>query len=118
MSVWSRYGKAIAAVILAVVTALQAALPDQLVNNTEWMQIIIAFATALSVWIVPVIPQWPWAKTAIGLVLTGLNVILTFVVDGWQATDLVPCILAIVTALAVTFTPAVSETRPPTVAQP
>jgi hypothetical protein len=118
MGAWQKYGKAISAVILAGITALQAALPDQHVNNTEAMQVIIAFATAISVWIVPVIPQWRWAKTAIGLVLTGLNVILTFVVDGWQTTDLVPCILAVVTALAVTFTPAVSDTRPPTPAQP
>ncbi len=118
MSKWREYGKAISAVVLALVTALQAALPDHLVNNTEWMQIIIAFVTAIGVYLVPVVPQFRWAKTAVGVLLSALNVVLTFVVDGWQSTDLVPCILAIVTAIAVTASPAVSETRPPTEAQP
>lgn len=114
MGAWQKYGKAISAIILALITAIQAALPDQHVNNTEAVQIVTALVTAVGVYLVPVVPQYRWAKTAIGVLLSALNVVLTFVVDGWQSTDLVPCILAVVTALAVTFSPAVSETRPPT----
>lgn len=112
------YGKTITAVALAVFMALQAALPDHLVNNTEWVQILTAAFTALSVFLVPVVPQYPWVKSAIGVALSVLSVLLTLVVDGWQFTDWMPLLIALATAVGVTFSPAVSDTRPPTPAQP
>lgn len=115
---WRTYGKTIVAVALAVFTAVQAALPDHLVNNTEAVQILIQFFLALSVYLVPVVPQYKWVKSAIAVVLAVLQVLVTLVVDGWQFTDWMPLLIAAATAVGVTLSPAVSETRPPTPAQP
>jgi len=53
MNAWSRYAKAIVAVLIAALTALQAALTDDRVTNNEWIIIALAVVGAVSVFAVP-----------------------------------------------------------------
>lgn len=47
------YAKTVVAVVLAVAYALQAALSDNTVTNTEWVGVGVAALIALGVWAVP-----------------------------------------------------------------
>ena len=44
LTTWDRYGKTLAAIIIAVITAAHAALSDQHITTVEWVQIAIATA--------------------------------------------------------------------------
>jgi hypothetical protein len=113
-----KYGKALAAALVFVVTAVQAAVSDGHVTQQEDIQIAIAAATALNVYLVPAVPDWPWAKTVVGVILAVLNALTTLIVGGIQPADWTALILAALTAVGVTLAPAVSNTRPPTMAEP
>ena len=54
-----KYAKTVVAVVLAAATAMQAALTDDTVTNTEWVAIGLAVLTALGVWAVPNNPSPP-----------------------------------------------------------
>lgn len=113
LTTWDRYGKALAAVILAAVTATTAALSDRHVTTAEWLQIAIATVTAILVYLVPAAPGWPWAKSAVGVVLAGLNAAATLIVGGWNTGSGTEIVLAILTAVFVRFSPATSTTGVP-----
>lgn len=118
MSVWDRAGKALVAVAIAVVTAVQATVSDGHVTATEGIQILIALATAIGVYIAPVVPNAPWVKTAVAVLLSMLNLLVTQIASGWNASPITALVLAALTALAVGAAPAVSDTRPPIHAEP
>ncbi len=61
----NRFGKALAAALIAVITAVQALVSDDVVTRAEWIQIAIAVVTAVSVYLVT-IWEYAWMKTAIG----------------------------------------------------
>ncbi len=116
--VWVKYGKTIAALVIAALTAVQAALSDGHVTTQEGVQIAIAVVTAAGVYLVPAVPRWPWVKTAIGVLLAALNVMTTLIIGGISSGDLVEIALAALTALGVAASPARSESVapvPPTV---
>lgn len=102
------YGKVIAALVFAAITAVQAAISDGHLTPTEWVQVAIAVTTAAIVWLVPALPQAPWTKTALGAVLAALNVLVTVIAHGVSAYDLTEIALAVLTALGVGLAPAVS----------
>jgi hypothetical protein len=112
------HGKALVAVAIAAVTAIQAALSDGHITQTETVQITIAFFTAVSVFLVPAVKEWPWMKTAVAVLLAVLNLLVSLIVDGVSSADWTALVLAALTALGVGAAPAVSETRPPTPAEP
>lgn len=105
---WGRYGKAIVAVAVAAVTALQAGLSDDHLSPQEVVQVLVAVATAVGVWLVPTAPAWPWAKTAIAVVLAVLGAVETLVVGGPTSGDWTGIVLAALMALGVSAAPAVS----------
>lgn len=107
-----KYGKAIAAATLAVLTVVHTLLSDGRISQQEGVQIAIAAVTAFSVWLVPVL-SWPWMKTAIAVVLAVLNVAATMIVGGRDHGDLVEFVLALITVLAVGVAPAQSDAPPP-----
>lgn len=80
---WSKYGKALVALVMAVGTALSVALVgDNHVTTTELVQIIIQTATVAGVWAAPTVPEWPWAKTVIAGVLAAANLAATLLAEG------------------------------------
>jgi hypothetical protein len=106
--IWTRYGKALTAVALALVTALHVTLSDGHVTQAEAVQVAIAAATATSVWLVPNVPQYPWAKTLVAMVLAVLNAATALIVDGISSADWAALILAVLTVATVGAAPAES----------
>jgi hypothetical protein len=104
-----RYGKALAALLFAGLTAAASALTDEHITAPETIQVVIAVFTAGGVWLAPITPQWPWMKTAIAALLAGLNVTVAVIVGGLTAGELVNIGIAVVGVLAVAKSPGQSE---------
>lgn len=103
-----KYGKSIVAALFAFITAIQALISDGHVTQQEGVQIAVAFFTAVSVYLVPML-VYPWAKTAIAVVLAVLNITTTAVVGGLDTGDVTGMVLAALTALGVAGAPAASD---------
>lgn len=103
------YGKAIVAIVAAVLTIAYGALSgDQRIDAEEWVQIGIAAATAVGVYLVPLAPRYRWGKTAVAAVLAVLQALATVVLGGLDASEWIVLALAAATVLGVTAAPAVS----------
>lgn len=105
---FQRYGKSLVAVLLAVVTAVQAGLSDGHITQGEGVQVVIALATAVGVYLVPIHPEWRWSKTAVAVLLAVLNALAALIVGGISSADWTELILAALTVLAVSAAPAQS----------
>lgn len=104
-----QYGKAIVAIVTAALTAAYAALSgDQRIDAEEWVQIGIAAATAVGVYLVPLAPQYRWGKTAVAVILGVLQALATVVLGGLDTSEWIVLALAAATALGVVAAPAVS----------
>jgi len=103
------YGKALLAVVGAIVVALYNFLNDNTVSVTEMIAIIIAGVTAISVYMVPLTPEWPWMKTAIGVVLVVLNALVIIIVDGVTQQEIWELVIVALTAAGISMAPAVSH---------
>ncbi|SCL31875.1 hypothetical protein GA0070616_4348 [Micromonospora nigra] len=104
-----KYGKALAAIAGAVLVALYAALGgDNRVDAEETVQVAIAAATAIGVYLVPLAPQYRWGKTAVAVVLAVLQALATTVLGGLDAGEWIVLVLAGLTAAGVAVAPAVS----------
>lgn len=112
-SVWSRYGKSIVAGLVAVATAVQAALSDSetggRITQIEGVQIAIAVVNAALVWLVPNIPSWPWVKTVLAAALAVLQLLTSLIVDGVGSAD----ISALIIAALMVAGPAAAPAAPP-----
>lgn len=106
---WSKYGKALAAILFAAITAVQAAVSDGHITPAEGIQIVLAAITAVGVWLVPAVPDWPWMKTAVAVLLAAGNVLVTAVARGIVPADWAELVLAALTVLGVGVTPANSR---------
>ena len=108
--IFRKYGKAIVAVIGAAATVGYGALSgDQRIEADEAVQIAIATATAVGVYLIPLAPQYPWAKTAVAVVLGVLQVLATLIIGGLDTNEWIALALATVTTLGVAVAPAVSD---------
>ncbi|MDG4792025.1 hypothetical protein O7626_40125 [Micromonospora sp. WMMD1102] len=107
---FQKYGKALAAVAGAALTIAYGALSgDQRIEPDEAVQIAIAAATAVGVYLVPLVPEYRWAKTAVAAVLAVLQVLATVILGGLDSNEWIALLLAALTVLGVGITPAVSD---------
>lgn len=121
-SPWAIYGKTIAAALVVVVTAVQAALSDSVtggrITQIEGVQIAIAVVNAALVFLVPNVPQWPWAKTVLAAGLAVLQLTTSLIVDGVGSADVSALVIAALMVLAPAMSPSKSITVPPTPVRP
>lgn len=108
MNILAKYGKALAAVLAAALIALSSTVTDGHVDPGELVAIAIATATAVSVWLVPNLPQSPGIKTAVAAILAGLNAAAMLIVDGWSTADTINVVIAALGVLGVLGAPAQS----------
>ncbi|MCW6003842.1 hypothetical protein K1W54_04495 [Micromonospora sp. CPCC 205371] len=105
-----KYGKAIVAVIGAALTIAYGALNgDQHIDPEEGVQIAIAGSTAVGVYLVPLVPEYRWAKTAVAAMLAVLQVLATVILGGLDQSEWIALVLAALTVLGVGVAPAVSD---------
>lgn len=102
-----KYGKSIIAFIGAVLTAIYGVTAgDNIIETDEKVQIAIAVATAASVYLVPLAPQYRWAKTAVAAVLATLQALTTVIVGGIESNEWIVLVLAALTTIGVAAAPA------------
>jgi peptidoglycan/LPS O-acetylase OafA/YrhL len=107
---FKKYGKALAAVAGAVLTVAYGALSgDHHIDPDEAVQIAIAAATAVGVYLVPLTPRYRWGKTAIAVILAVLQVLATVILGGLDSNEWIALVLAALTAAGVGAAPAVSS---------
>lgn len=107
---FQKYGKAIVSFLFAVgITVWQTFSGDRHIDLTEAVVIILAFANAASTWIVPLVPQYRWAKSAASAVIAAATVASTLALDGIHGDDLAIILATAAQALGVKFAPAVSN---------
>lgn len=115
MRAWRRYGKALTAVAIAGLTVAASALTDDHIDAAEGVQIATALTAAAGVFLVPVVPSWPWAKTAVAVLLAALSTAAALIIGGMHGTEWVNVALAGLGALAVGAAPArsIGQVRTP-----
>jgi hypothetical protein len=96
----------VAAIGLALATAVASALTDGHVNASEGIQIATAGATAVGVFLVPAIPQFPQVKTWVAVLLAVLGAAAGLIADGWSLQDTVNLLVAALGVVAVRAAPA------------
>lgn len=122
MHLVSRYGKTLVAgfgaVVMAALTALLDATRDQRIDSSEWILVVVAGWSVLSVWATANLPTWPHLKTSAAAVGVVLNLLVAFVVGGVDTTEWLLLGLHFLTALGVSVAPAVSGPPSPPPAPP
>jgi hypothetical protein len=103
------YGKPIVATIAAVLMTIYDFVDDQRIDQVEWVKIAIAFAIAIQTYIVPLTLEWPWMKTVVAVILSGLQVLVITIVGGLTQQEIIELVLAILTPLGIGMAPAVSH---------
>lgn len=106
--IFNRYGKALVAVLIAVLTLAASALVDGHIDAGEGVQIAIAGVTAVSVWLVPNLPSSGGVKTTVAVVLAVLNALTAYIIDGIDANDVINLILAALGVLLIGVAPSQS----------
>ncbi|GGM53114.1 hypothetical protein ACFFX1_55080 [Dactylosporangium sucinum] len=91
---WRKYGKTIAAALVLIVTAVQAALSDGHVTQVEGVQIAIAATNAGLIYLVPNTTRYPWVKLALSALLAVLQLLTTLIIDGVSSADVSALLLA------------------------
>lgn len=110
MGWFQKYGKTVGAFLVAVLVTVQAALSgDGHVSGEEAFQIAVSAATALGVYLVPAVPQWPWMKTAQAALLAAVTAAGSYAVDGWSSADTAALVLAVLGVIVVGVLP--TDTR-------
>lgn len=104
--IFDRYGKALIAVLIAVLTLASSALVDRHLDAGEGVQIAIAGATAVSVWLVPNLPHAGGVKTGIAFVLAVLNALTAVIAGGIDTSEVINLLLAGLGVLLVGVAPA------------
>lgn len=109
---WNKYGKAIAAVVAAILAVVASATTgDGHISPEEWMQILLAGLTAASVYLVPAVPEWPWMKTAIAALIVAVETGASLIIDGLSVNDIVNIVIAILGVVFVGLAPTDTEQR-------
>ena len=105
------YGKAVVAVLVAaIVTAYQALGGDGRVEPEEWVSIAIAATTAVGVYLIPLAPHARWAKSAVAVVLAVLQILVSAILGGIGADEVLLMLITAAGALGIYAAPATSRT--------
>lgn len=112
---WSKYGKALAQILMALlVIGASVTSGDGHVSGEEWFQVAIASGSAVSVYLVPAVPEWPWMKTAIAAVLAGVTFAGSVALDGLSTNDIINIGIAVFSVGLTALAPARSDLTPST----
>jgi hypothetical protein len=109
----STYGKAIAAVVMAVLVTVQTLSTDG-ISAVDWASIVVAFLTAVGVWLVPEVEGFlSWAKTAVAVMLAAAQAAVQVAGGGVHGYEWLTIAIAALGVLGVSVAPStsVSATR-------
>ena len=116
----SKYGKFIAQVFFVAVSTLVAALVDDRVDASEWINVLIAVLGAVSVLGAGELPAgvWKHMKTIVAGASAAAMLAVSYVSDGWfiSTTEWLQILLAVMAAVGVGFAPGPKVVEAPKVA--
>lgn len=96
------YWKSVVAVVVAVLSALQAALfGDEVISSTEWVNVAIAGTTAAAVFAAPNVPGARYTKAILAALGAVLVVLASAIVGGITTSEWVQIALAALGTVAV-----------------
>jgi hypothetical protein len=105
-----KYGKPLIAFLLAVgYTIYQKYSGDKHIDGVELALIITGFANALVVYVVPLVPEYRWAKTGASAVAALGTGLLAVALNGYTNDELITVLLGVAQFLGVAIAPAVSD---------
>jgi hypothetical protein len=107
-----KYSKLVAWIVVAVLGSLVGALTDGHVSTVEGVQLLIAGAGAVGVWVAGYLPAGlAWPKTAVAATVAALTLLVTYLgAGGWSgltAAEVVNVALVVLAALGVRVVPTV-----------
>jgi len=101
-----KYSSLLFAIAGAVAMWLVTANSDNVLTVVEKVQVVVAAATAASVWLAANVPALTWAKTATAVVLGGANFLAGAIADGLTTSDWYGLVVVVLTAAGVLVAPA------------
>lgn len=105
-----KYGKPAISFLLAVAYLIyQKYSGDRHIDGVEWALIIAAFGNSLIVYVVPLVPEYRWAKTAASAVTALGTGLLAVSLNGYTNDELITVLLGVAQFLGVAIAPAVSD---------
>jgi hypothetical protein len=101
------YAKFIAQVVAAALAAAVAALADDVIDGSEWINVLIVSLGAISVAGAGELPQGIWAhtKTIVAAATAGAVFLQSAITDGMTTSEWLQLGLAVMAALGVAFAP-------------
>lgn len=109
----SKYGKAIAAVVMAVLVTVQTLSTDG-ITAVDWASIVVAGLTAVGVYLVPEVEGFlSWAKTAVAVLLAAAQAAVQVAAGGVHGYEWLTIAIAALGALGVSIAPATSVASRP-----
>lgn len=114
MNPFKKYGKPWVAVMVAAALAVYVAVGagshgGARIVDIEWIAIAIASTQGVATYVIPLAPRYPWAKTAVGAILAGLDVLAVVILGGLDTQELFLIGFAVAGALGIAVAPAVSN---------
>lgn len=102
MDVIRPYWKSVVAVLVAVLSGLQAALfNDQVISSTEWVNVAIAAVTAAAVFAAPNVPGARYTKAILAVLGAVLTVLASVILGGVTPSEWIQIALAAAGAVGV-----------------
>lgn len=102
MDVIRPYWKSVVAVLVAVLSAAQAALfNDQVISSTEWVNVAIAGVTAAAVFAAPNVPGAVYTKAILAALGAVLTVLASAIIGGISPSEWIQIALAALGTVAV-----------------
>lgn len=109
------YAKSALAVLVTVLSAIVAAMTDQHVDVTEWINVAIAGVGAAAVFAAPNVPGAHYTKAILAVLTAVLAALVSFITDGLAPSELLQLVVIGLGALGVYAVPNRPDTSTSTV---
>ena len=101
-----KYSKAVAAVVVTVLSALVASLTgDNVISSVEWVNVAILGVGACAVFAAPNVPGAAYTKSVLAALTAGLVVLASAIVGGVSTVELLQIVVAALGAVGVFAVP-------------
>lgn len=110
---FKKFGKSLTQAFAAVLVVVASVVSGG-ITEAEGIQIAIAIAGAVGVYLAPNLPQYQWIKTAMAAVSVALMTATSLITDGLTTAEIINIVLAGLGVLGVSVAPSISDTHPPT----